>query len=180
MMLKAEKVTFKNRKRVKEIYVSSFPKEERMPFLLMLLMSKMKNTKFLCFRNEGKDVCGLAYLGAVNHVTFIMFLAVSKTARSKGYGSCMLKSIELLYPENKIIVSIERCDENVVDIEKRIRRKKFYIKNGYQETGYLVKLPNILQEVLIKNGEFDEEEFSSFFKKYSNGAMKPKIMKKDG
>ena len=88
--------------------------------------------------------------------------------------------MELLYPENKIIVSIERCDENVVDIEKRIRRKKFYIKNGYQETGYLVKLPNILQEVLIKNGEFDEEEFSSFFKKYSNGAMKPKIMKKDG
>ncbi len=41
-----EKVSGRSRPIVKEIYISSFPKEERMPFWLMLLMGKLWNTKY--------------------------------------------------------------------------------------------------------------------------------------
>ena len=53
------------------------------------------------------------------------------------------------------------------------------MNNGYKETDYLVNsTKNVIQEVIVKNGEFDPEEFMEFFKKYSNGTQKPKIFKK--
>ncbi len=96
--------------------------------------------------------------------------------RSKGCGSLMLKEIQSLYPENKVIVSIERCDKTVENLEQRLRRKRFYEKNGFLSTGCLLELSKEQQEVLVKNGEFDPQEFSEFFKKYSNGTMNPPII----
>lgn len=175
MELRVENVTRKS-KRVKQIYIDSFPKEERMPFWLMILMAKRKNTDFLAFYD--KDIlCGLSYIAIENGLAFIMFLAVDKTIRSKGYGSQILERIQSIYPNHKIIVSIEPCDPNVKDIQQRLKRKKFYIKNGYEETGYFIELEKIKQEILIKKGEFKPEEFTNFFKKYSNGSMNPKIWK---
>lgn len=180
MNLKIEKVSVKGKekKRIKEIYTHSFPKEDRMPFALMLMMARMKNTEFLSFHDED-TLCGFVYMATVNNLTFVMFLAVDEKIRSKGYGSRILEEIESIRMGNKIIISIEICDENIKDIEQRLRRKKFYTNNGYAETGYLVELANKKQEIIIKNGKFDEDEFIFFFNKYSNGSMKPKLWKID-
>ena len=79
-----------------------------------------------------------------------MFLAVDSKLRSKGCGSLMLKEIQSLYPENKVIVSIERCDKTVENLEQRLRRKRFYEKNGFLSTGCLLELSKEQQEVLVK------------------------------
>ena len=176
MSLQIKKVKLKN-KDVKKIYIDSFPKKERMPFALMVLQTKITHTDFLAFYD--KDIlCGFIYMATNKNITFVMFFAVDKDIRAKGYGSKILNEIQTLYPDNKIIISIERCDVEAENIDDRIRRKKFYIKNGYIDTGYLIELSNIEQEIIIKNGEFNKEEFAEFFKKYSNGTMKPKIWKR--
>ena len=61
------------------------------------------------------------------------------------------------------------------DIEVRKRRKAFYRKNGYSETGYMIKLSGVVQEIMITNGDFDKKEFLLFFIFYSNGTVWPKI-----
>ena len=104
-----------------------------------------------------------------------MFLAVDKTLRSKGYGSAILQDIQNKYPDKKIIVSIEPCDKDAPDIETRIKRKDFYMRNGYRETGYMMKLTGVVQEIIISNGEFDKKQFRTFFAVYSNGTMWPSI-----
>lgn len=176
MDLRVETVTGKNqwKQKVKEIYTSSFLKEDRMPFWLMLLMEKKTNTDFISFHDED-ILCGFVYMATIENLTFLLFFAVDENKRSKGYGSRILDKIQSIYPNNKIIISIERCDVEEKDIEQRLRRKKFYANNGYIETGYIVELANKKQEILIKNGEFDKVEFIKFFKKYSNGTMKPKV-----
>ncbi len=140
----------------------------------MLLMAKTANTDSLSFHDKD-TLYGFVYMATIENLTLIMFLAVDENNRSKGYGSHILAKVQSLYPNNKIILSIERCDVDAKDTEQRLRRKKFYIDNGYNETGYLVELANKKQEILIKNGEFDEDEFVLFFKKYSNGSMRPKL-----
>lgn len=176
MGLEIKKVRLRN-KDVKKIYMDSFPKEERMPFALMVLLTKITHTDFLAFYD--KDIlCGFIYMATIKNITFIMFFAVDKNIRSKGYGSQILNEVQILYPNNKIIISIERCDVESENIDDRIRRKNFYLKNGYIDTGYLMELSNTEQEVIIKNGEFVKEEFVNFFKEYSNGTMKPKIWKR--
>lgn len=176
MDLRVESVTRKSKEKqkIKEIYTSSFLKEDRMPFGLMLIMAKMKNTEFLSFHDK-YTLCGFVYMATIENLTFVMFLAVDENIRSKGYGSRILDKIQSIHTDSKIIISIERCVEEAKDIEQRLKRKKFYANNGYKETGYLVELANKKQEILIKNGEFDEDEFSFFLKKYSNGTMKPKL-----
>lgn len=42
----------KGKREIKELYETSFPKEERMPFIVMLLMSCLRNTQFFAFYEE--------------------------------------------------------------------------------------------------------------------------------
>ena len=176
MDLRAEKVKWKDKK-VKEIYMDAFSKDERMPFVFMVMLSKTTNTDFLAFYDK-EILCGFIYIATIDNLTFVMFFAVDKNIRSKGYGSAILSKVQSLYPDNKILISIERCDVDAENKNDRIRRKNFYIKNGYVDTGYLIELSKAEQEILIKNGVFDKAEFSLFFKKYSNGSMKPQIWKR--
>ena len=178
MELRMKNVTFANgnRQKINEIYKSSFHKEDRMPFMLMLIMGYLKSTHFISF-HDGDTICGFVYMATIKKTTFVMFFAVDENIRSKGYGSRILDKIQSLYPDNKIIITIERCDEDAEDIEERLRRKKFYTNNGYMQAGYIVKLGNHKQEIIIKNGEFDKREFILFFLRYSNFTMMPKVWK---
>ena len=161
---------------VKNIYIDSFPKNERMPFSMMVAMSKLWNTDFLAFYDKDA-LCGFIYLAHNGKIVFVMFLAVDKTIRSNGYGGAILQEIQYKYPGKKIIISIEPCDKNAPDIELRVRRKDFYLRNGYRETGYRMKLNGVVQEIMISNGEFDRKQFRTFFAVYSNGTVWPRIWK---
>ena len=161
---------------VKRIYFESFPKSERMPFPLMVAMSKLWNTDFLGFYEED-TLCGFIYLAHNRKIVFVMFFAVDAALRSKGFGSAILQEIQKKYPTKKIIISIEPCDETAPDIEIRKKRKVFYLRNGYKETGYMIKLAGVVQEIIIANGEFNKSQFKRFFVLYSNGTMWPRIWK---
>lgn len=177
MSLRIEKVRRSSRKKdIKQIYFDAFPKEPRMPFPMMVAMSYLWNTEFLSYY-DGDMLCGLIYLAAVGSQTFVMFFAVDKKLRSCGYGSQILDCVQKAYPQNTIIISIETCyDKSADDLEVRIRRKKFYMRNGYKETGYFIKL-GTTQEILVKNGVFSKTKFKIFFALYSILSMYPKIWK---
>lgn len=175
MQIRMEKVRLSSTD-IKHIYFEAFPKKERMPFPMMVAMSKLWNTEFLGFY-DGNTLCGFVYLAHNRKIVFVMFLAVDKRLRSKGYGSAILQNIQSKYPEKKIIISIEPCEKDAPDIELRTRRKDFYMRNRYQETGYMMKLNGIVQEIIISNGEFDKKQFRTFFAAYSNGTMWPRIWK---
>ncbi len=175
MVLKVQKVKF-NSHDTKSIYYEAFPKEERMPFWMMVGMSKFWNTQFLSFYDNDR-LCGFVYMASNKKLAFIMFFAVDKELRSKGYGSKILDKIQKMNPKKKLIITIERCDVDSADIELRKRRKNFYLRNGYKETGYLIKLAGVEQEIIIMNGDFSKKEFIAFFALYSNGTMWPKIWK---
>ena len=175
MQIRVKKVRL-NSTDIKRIYFEAFPKKERMPFPMMVAMSKLWNTQFFSFY-DGDVPCGFIYLASIGKIVFVMFFAVDKALRSKGYGSAILQDIKNKYPEKKIIVSIEPYEKDAPDIELRTRRKDFYMRNGYKETGYMMKLNGVVQEIIISNGTFVKREFRSFFALYSNGIMYPKIWK---
>lgn len=173
MQIRTEKVKLSSAD-IKRIYFEAFPKKERMPFPMMVAMSKLWNTQFFGFY-DGNIPCGLIYMASNRKIVFVMFLAVDKSLRSNGYGSSILQQLKNKYPDKKIIVSIEPCDNNAPDIELRKRRKSFYMQNGYKETGYRMKLSGVVQEILVLNGEFVKREFRTFLAFYSNGILWPKI-----
>ena len=161
---------------VARIYREAFPKGERMPFPMMVAMAKLPQTQFWA-AYEGETCIGLVYLALGPTLVFLMFLAVDRPFRSKGYGSAILREIGRCYPDRKVFVSIEPCDECSPDLTIRQKRKAFYLRNGYRETGHHIQLAGKWQELLLANGSFDSSELRSFFLRYSNGTMRPKIQK---
>lgn len=172
--MELSEVTRKNAKAVKAIYHAAFPKEERMPFWTMRLLAKMPTTQLLAFY-EGGTLCGFAYVGLGEKVAFLMFLAVDQASRSQGHGSAILQALRERYPYHKHLVSIELCGEGVPNREQRLRRKAFYLRNSYQETGWQITLSKLPQEVLVANGDFSPQELRDFFQTYSNHTMNPPL-----
>jgi len=171
--MQIKRVGFHNRE-IKSMYFEAFPKRERMPFPLMVMMSGLWNTQFLAFY-EGERPVGMIYLAKNFRMVFIMFFAVEKTLRSKGYGSEMLREIKKRFPRKKIVVSIEPTDDGE---EINARRKVFYLRNSFRETGWKMCLGGTEQEILSV-GDFKKREFISFLAHYSNGTLWPKIWRKE-
>ena len=173
------RLTSGNRGRVKALYTAAFKKEDRMPFALMCLMAYLPNTQFLCFY-QGGAVCGFVYLARMGRIVFVMFLAVDEALRARGLGSRILEHVSGLYPDQKIVISLERCDVEAADLEERRRRRRFYLNNGYRETGYLIKLGRAEQELVVKNGELRAGELRRFFLLYSCFTLWPRIWQANG
>ena len=99
MQIRTEKVKLKSVD-VKRIYFEAFPLKERMPFPLMVAMSKLWNTQFWSFY-DNNTLCGFVYLAHSRKIVFVMFFAVERSLRSKGYGSAILREIQSRYPDKK-------------------------------------------------------------------------------
>ena len=178
MNLKVKHVLFcKDKKKVKEIYFSAFPKKERMPFGFMLVLSCLPTTKFLAYYDEG-TVCGFLYYGKVGRQVFVMFFAVDEQLRSSGYGSEILSMLHKKYPKCQITVSIDPPIEGTSDSEIRQRRKQFYQRNGFIDSEYDIKLNGMMQQVLVSGGAFSKTRFSAFLLAYSCLAIIPRLRRR--
>lgn len=124
---------------------------------------------------DGDAYCGMDYVASLDGTTFVMFLAVDGRTRSRGYGGMILDRIKSDHPDDLIIVSFEPPVEGEDGYEVRLRRKRFYLRNGFRETDYVGVLGGKSQEIMVFNGEFDLHSFLEFFRKYSNGTMRPEI-----
>jgi Acetyltransferase (GNAT) family. len=176
--LKVGNVIFsKGKKDTKRIYFSSFPKKERMAFWAMNAMSLLWNTGFLNFY-DGDRLVGFIYYAHFCRQVFIMFFAVDEKERHKGYGSKILQFIEHKFPKSRIVVSIEPPDPTLPNFQVNQLRKEFYCKNGFSETGYLMKL-GVEKEILCANKPFSKGAFRAFLALYSNLVLWPRIWKKD-
>lgn len=161
------------RNKIKQLYTSSFDKNERIPFWMIILMSFTKTTDFFAFY-DNENFIGFTYMATLNNIVFIFFLAVDDDVRSKGYGSQILTAIKEKYLNHKIIISINRADYN-----KKIKLQNFLFKNDFSYTGYLMKSGDKEQDIMIANGDFNKRELQRFFHIYSNASMVPKIWEDD-
>ena len=124
---------------------------------------------------DGDAYVGVDYAVSIDGITFVLFLAVDKRVRSRGYGSRILDQIKADHPDDIIIVSFEPSVEGADGCGPGSRRKAFYLRNGFRETGYAGVMGGKSQEIMVYNGAFDPDSFREFFRKYSNGATCPEI-----
>lgn len=91
-------------------------------------------------------------------ISHIIYLAVDESLRGHGYGS---KALELLHQSKngkKIMVDIEVPDEQAENAEQRQKRKKFYLRAGYEETPVKYEWRNENYEILSFGGQISEAE----------------------
>lgn len=153
---------------IKKLYMNSFPKDERFPFWILKHCSKEKNVVFNVIL-EGNKLIGMEYIIKYENISYLMYLAVDKSQRGKGYGSQILKDLNQEY--STIILSIEKTNKDLKDDKQK--RKDFYLRNRFNETNKFIKDNEVEYEVLCTNKGYDitEKMLKKRYDKMTNSFM---------
>lgn len=132
---------------IQDLYMESFPKEERKPFSVIERKAAMGTMEILLL-TEGHRRVGFAITAMSDDLVLLDYFVIDPQYREKGYGSEALELLRELYSGNQFYLEIERPDEEAENQEQRIRRKRFYLKNGMLETGIRIRMFGVPMELL--------------------------------
>lgn len=122
--------------KVRRLYLTAFPKIERHSVIELFSASSRGKAEFLQFTDDGEFI-GLAYMIVRGSVAFLLYFAVDESKRDNGYGSAILETIRKRYEGQDVVLLIESLHEQCDNMDIRIRRKGFYLRNGFKDTGLL-------------------------------------------
>ena len=110
-----------------DIYIQSFPQDERRDFSLIYeLIEKEKFSFFVIIdEQENNKPVGIISLWDFSNFAYIEHFAVKKNLRNKGYGS---KILDIIKENTHKLIIIEVEPSNSVDA---IRRINFYKRKGF-------------------------------------------------
>lgn len=167
-MLRIERATEKSSEldRIRELYKRAFPGNEREP-LRPLFEDPTDSSDVLSFF-DGDVFCGFACLLTNLDITHILYFAIEESLRGKGYGSAALDAMQNYKPGNRLIADIEMKTSYSDNNKERENRRKFYLRNGYKETGVKFRWRHESYEMLVRGGDLSQADYDGFWENIEN------------
>ena len=109
-----------------------------------------------------QELLGFFAVRKLGSIRYLAYFAISQTKRSGGIGSRALSLLKQFYPEGQIVVEFEAPDESAENNPIRLRRRDFYLRNGFQETGWYNFYDETEFEIACSELPFHREEFEEF------------------
>jgi GNAT superfamily N-acetyltransferase len=134
MKLTAKKSADSELRRIKQLYKSAFPNNERKPWDSMLKLAQVGAMEILSCREP--DFCGLAITVFWQDTVLLDYLAVEEKRRNHGCGGRILQALAERYQKRRIIVEIERPGAPGLNPALCLSRRDFYLRNGFAECGF--------------------------------------------
>ena len=128
--MKLTQINAEQWKQVKEIYMEAFPKAERKPFFVLRHSVKSKKAQILTATEDG-TLMGFVMVIPYGGMVMVDYLAVSSKIRSRGTGSQIMQQVCEHFADKRIVLLIERLDDNAENAQQRSARRRFYLKNGF-------------------------------------------------
>ena len=107
-MLSEKEITegFEDYKKFRHLYLTAFPKEERVP-AKYLMKHNDESELIACY--DGETFCGFYSTLTFGDITHILFLAIAENLRDHGYGSQILRLVSARYPGKKRLYRFGDC-----------------------------------------------------------------------
>lgn len=170
MKLKFERANYKNFFKLRNLYQSAFPENERAPFLMLWAKSGRENVDFWAIYAD-EIFAGLLYIVHDGNLSYIFYLAVSSELRGQGIGSRILQALCKLYKGNRIFLGIEELDEHSPNYAERVKRKHFYMKNGFEELHHKIIEGTVIFELLGVGGDVTADEYQNLMRRHIGERM---------
>ena len=162
------------RRRARALYLRAFPREERLPWPIMLMNARRSGIDLTAFL-DGDVFCGFTSSVTVGELHFLLFFAVEDELRGKGYGSAILSAIKGKHPQ--VVLNVEPLVEDAPNLQERKNRFAFYGKNGFFDTGWHVWEVGGMVRVLSTRQELDVPAYKKIFRKLTFGLWDVKLKK---
>lgn len=160
--MELKKADGRDLRKMKRIYLSSFPRAERKPFGIMKIKARQGVMELLALR-EGRKLVGMAVTVRYDDLVLLDYFAVTSSRRGRGCGSEGLALIRKRYEGKRLFLEIELPSETPLEHPERVRRKMFYLRNGMQETGLHVRVFGVPMEVLTAGCALSYEEYHALY-----------------
>lgn len=148
---------------MKRTYLEAFPRSERKPFGIMKQKAAQGIMELLVIR-EKNQLVGLAITVLHKDMVLLDYFAIHRKFRGQNYGSDALRLLKERYQDRRLILEIELPDEAAPNQEERLRRKRFYLRNGMQETELKVCVFRVPMEVLTDGKPLTYEEYHGLYR----------------
>lgn len=119
---------------VSDFYTEAFPRNERIPWLKLLSLAPRMPLDFTAYYDDGRFV-GLTVVYLREKVNWFWYFAVTKERRGQGLGQQIISRLLAKNGDKPIILDMESLDQPCDNIAQRLRRLRFYDRNGFHDTG---------------------------------------------
>ena len=179
MKLNTEQITADNRfwDEVNALAKEAFPPEEYLAPSKLVEMAKADNFDFWALVDNDSFV-GFMVVQTYQNLAYLFFLAINSTCRSKGYGSRAIETLKAAYPGKTQVVDFEMLDDTAGNCQQREKRREFYLRNGYKETGLFLTYLGVDYEVFCMDEDFEPEVFQAMMKTIQVKGFNPKYFYK--
>ncbi len=146
-------------KTIKKLYLTAFPADERAPFFFLKRKSMQKKSTMLIAESD-RAFIGFAYTVVYRDLVYLFYFAVADSKRESGYGSEILHLLKEYYPGKRIFLAREQLDKNAENYDQRVRRHKFYLKNGFKDLPFCIKEASVVYDVMSCGGNVAIEDYN--------------------
>lgn len=165
MILNIENITENSKywHEVNTLANEAFPPEEYIAPTVLVRMANGGNLVFSALIDKDTFV-GFMVTLQYKDMVYLFFLAIVSEYRSKGYGSRAIETLKEQYPGKVQVVDFEAPDDSADNAVQRKKRRQFYLKNGYCETGLFITYFGVTYEVFCTDKHFDVTTFKELMK----------------
>lgn len=156
----------------------AFPPGEYFPPRKLMRMARADDFDFWKIL-DGSAFVGFMVVKTYDDLAYLFFLDIDPSHRSKGYGARALALLRTLYPQKRLILDFEMLDETAANNEQRKKRRAFYLRNGFQETGWFISYNNIDFEIVSADGHLDLEKYKALMLTLEIEHFHPRYFRKD-
>ena len=149
---------------LRQLYETAFPREEQIPWGdLMQLVEKMPLDFTAYYEGEGSKLMGFTIVYPRRSFNWFWYFAVPVSLRGKGVGQQILSRLIERYKDSSNILDMESplqqdCDNR----EQRRRRHRFYLRNGFRDTGVGRSFDGIDYTIMMMgNGTFTMQDYDN-------------------
>ena len=179
MQLNIEHITENSRfwHSVNALAKEAFPPEEYLAPSKLAEMAKADHFDFLALSDQNSFV-GFVAVYTYESLAYLFFLAIDSSCRSKGYGARAIETLKAIYPDKKHVVDFEMPDGTSKNHVQRTKRRAFYLRNGYRETGWFLSYLGVDYEVFCMDDDFEPKLFKAMIKTIRIDGFEPVFFKK--
>lgn len=136
---------------VEAIYDEAFPPEEKIPIQELFAKDDEKEYRMYALTDNGDTVGLMSVILFPGQILYIVFFAIDKNRRGHSYGAKALQLIKEEYADMHITLSVEEPDEAATNSEQRIKRIRFYEREGYILTDIRYEYNHGMYRLMIDN-----------------------------
>lgn len=156
--------------KIKKLFLSAFPPQERPPFFILKNRAKKGLGDMLAVM-DGDEFVGFAYVVSGEEAVYLFFLAVDNTMRGRGYGSRVLKLLEERYQTKTLFLAREQLDEGAENYSQRVQRRQFYLKNGFSDVPFKIKEAGVIYDVMSTGGSLPVKEYEKIMSSWTGSLL---------